>query len=322
MAIALGGALAVLLAWPGTGPTGQVLDLVGSAGTGVAVVGQEPAPTVSPPPVAAPLASSAAAPRPSAAAPLPSAAVTVPVHAPAAPLPERIFAAAPALLAIDGYDVPKLRYGESWGLRAPPVESLEGYVWPLAHPRLTLPFGPTVWGSRWVNGERFHDGADLATFCGDRIMAAHAGTVLAAGRHYDAWMGWIGDIQPYLTRLEQKNLWTTLPIVVVIDDGNGYRSVYAHFGRVIVKPGQEVKAGQLIGYEGMTGRASGCHLHYGLFSPWEWAPMEIRADVVKRMKLPKAEIARIDPLQVLPPRAGINAPATPKPSEPAPTAAP
>jgi murein DD-endopeptidase MepM/ murein hydrolase activator NlpD len=315
VALALAGAVAVLLAWPGTGPTGQVLDLVGSgtAGAGGAVIGQEPVSTASPPPVVAPLASAAVAPLPSApAAPLPGAVAPLPSAAAAAPDP--MPAAAPALLATDHDDVPKLRFGESWGLRAPPLESLKGYGWPLAHPRLTLPFGPTVWGSRWVNGERFHDGVDLATFCGDRIVAAHAGSVLAAGRHYDAFMGWIGDIGPYLKRVEQKSLWVTLPIVVVIDDGNGYRSVYAHFGRVIVKPGQQVKAGQLIGYEGMTGRASGCHLHYGLFSPWEWAPMAIRADVVKRMKLPSAEIARIDPLQVLPPKAGINAPPDPAPS--------
>ena len=223
-----------------------------------------------------------------------------------------------ALLAIRGDSIPKLRFGEVWGGEAPPLESLTGYVWPLAHPRLTLPFGPTFWGTRVVDGERFHDGVDLATFCGDHIVAAHAGTVLAASRKFDAFMGWIGDLRPYLRRLDQLHLWGTLPIVVVIDDGNGYRSVYAHFSQVVVKPGQKVKAGQLVGYEGMTGRASGCHLHYDLFSPLEQAPMAIRPDVVKRMKLPKAEIARIDPLLVLPPRAGINAPAKPKPSAPAP----
>ena len=188
------------------------------------------------------------------------------------------------------------------------VSSLAGYEWPLAHPRLTLPFGPSPWGSRLVDGESFHDGVDLATFCGDRIRAAHAGTVIAAGRRYDAAMGWVGDLGPYLRRLDRKHLWWELPIVVVIDDGNGYRSVYAHFGRIVVARGDVVKAGDLLGYEGMTGRASGCHLHYGLFSPYETATFRIRPDVVRRMKLPREQIARVDPLLVMPPKAGINAP--------------
>jgi murein DD-endopeptidase MepM/ murein hydrolase activator NlpD len=200
--------------------------------------------------------------------------------------------------------------GPSAAPTAPPVETLTGYRWPLPRGRLTLPFGPSPWGSRIVEGEPFHDGVDLATFCGDRIVAAHAGKVLAAGRRYDQYMGWVGDIQPYLDRLEKKHLWSTLPIVVVIDDGNGYRSVYAHFGKVVVKKGKAVKAGQLIGYEGQTGRASGCHLHYGLFSPAEVATFGIDATVVKRMKLPDRQIARIDPMLVLGER--------PKPAKPSP----
>ena len=154
---------------------------------------------------------------------------------------------------------------------APPPETLTGYRWPLPHGRLTLPFGPTPWGSRVVDGEPFHDGIDLATFCGDRIVAAHDGDGpgrRAQGRPRHR----LGRRpEPYFTRLDKKHLWTTLPIVVVIDDGNGYRSIYAHFGKVVVKQGQTVKAGQLLGYEGRTGRASGCHLHYGLFSPAEVA---------------------------------------------------
>ena len=181
-----------------------------------------------------------------------------------------------------------------------PPESLTGYQWPLPNGRLTLPFGPSPWGSRIVDGEKFHDGVDLATFCGDRIVAAHSGTVLAAGRRYDRLVGWVGDLQPYLDRLDAKQLYSTLPIVVVIDDGNGYRSVYAHFGKIAVKKGESVEAGQLLGYEGMTGRASGCHLHYGLFSPLETATFGIDKAVVKRMKLPDREIARIDPMLVLP----------------------
>jgi murein DD-endopeptidase MepM/ murein hydrolase activator NlpD len=187
-------------------------------------------------------------------------------------------------------------------------ESLEAYRWPLPKGRLTLPFGPSPWGSRLVEGSAFHDGIDLATFCGDKVVAAHEGTVLAAGRHYDKFMGWIGDLGPYLRRLDRKKLWSTLPIVVVVDDGNGYRSIYAHFGKVVVKKGATVAAGDLLGYEGATGRASGCHLHYGLFSPLEPGRFEIEPDVAKRMKLPAAQVARIDPLLVLPRRSKDPAP--------------
>ena len=197
---------------------------------------------------------------------------------------------------------------------APALATLTGYRWPLPRGRLTLPFGPSPWGSRIVDGEPFHDGIDLATFCGDRIVAAHSGSVLAAGRKYDRFMGWVGDLQPYLDRLEKKHLWSTLPIVVVIDDGNGYRSVYAHFGKVVVKKGRTVKAGQLLGYEGRTGRASGCHLHYGLFSPSEIATFGIEKSVVKRMKLPDRQIARIDPMLVIGER--------PKAPKPKPSASP
>ncbi len=153
-----------------------------------------------------------------------------------------------------------------------PPETLVGYRSPLPHGRLTLPFGPSPCGSRLVEGKAFHDGVDLATFCGDHIKAAHAGTVLAAGRRFDTEIGWVGNLKPYFTRLDRKHLWRTLPITIVIDDGNGYRSIYAHFSKVVVKKGQTVKAGQFLGYEGMTGRASGCHLHYGLFSPLETPP--------------------------------------------------
>ena len=134
-------------------------------------------------------------------------------------------------------------------------------------------------------------------------MAAHDGVVLAASRHYD--QPWAGSATStrYFARLDAKKLWTTLPIVVVIDDGNGYRSMYAHFGKVVVKRGQRVKAGDFLGYEGRTGRASGCHLHYGLFSPVETGDDPDRA---RRRQADEAARAprslRVDPLLVLPPR--------------------
>ncbi len=207
---------------------------------------------------------------------------------------------------------------------APPVAALTGYQWPLPNGRLTLPFGPSAWGSRIVDGEKFHDGLDLATFCGDRVVAAHDGVVLAASRRFDSQIGWLGDLKPYVARLDRKQLWSTLPIVVVIDDGNGYRSIYAHFSKVVVKRGDLVKAGDFLGYEGMTGRASGCHVHYGLFSPLEAATFGIDPVLVGKMKVPTAQIARIDPLLVLPPRpqdqpsmspdASAGASASPSPS--------
>ena len=66
-------------------------------------------------------------------------------------------------------------------------------------------------------------------------------------------MGWVGDLGPYLRRLEQKNLWSTLPIVVVTDDGNGYRSMYAHFGRIVVKKGQTREGRPAAGLRGSHG---------------------------------------------------------------------
>ncbi len=190
-------------------------------------------------------------------------------------------------------------------LPAPPA-TLSGYVWPIAHPRLTLPFGPTDWGTRIVDGRLFHDGVDLATFCNDRIMAAHDGVVLAAGRHFDNYIGWVGSLDAYYRHIDTDHLWLDLPNVVIVDDGNGYRSIYAHMWKLTVKAGQHIRAGQLIGYEGMTGHATGCHLHYGLFSPAETATFGTEPKAIKTWHEPPAEIARIDPLLVLPYRKGIG----------------
>ena len=194
------------------------------------------------------------------------------------------------------------RRSQTWEAPPPPW-TLDGYVWPLPGGRITDTFGPSPWGSRVVDGQLFHDGIDIASYCGDRVVAAHAGVVLAAGRAFDTMIGWIGDLRPYLARLDEKKLRSTLPITVVIDDGNGYRSIYAHFYQVAVKPGKRVRAGQFLGYEGATGRATGCHLHYGLFAPHETATFAIEPSVVERMLVPRLQIARIDPLLVLPRRA-------------------
>jgi murein DD-endopeptidase MepM/ murein hydrolase activator NlpD len=183
---------------------------------------------------------------------------------------------------------------------APPASSLTGYQWPISVGRVTLPFKEIPGGEFSRNGKLLHDGVDMASFCGAPVSATHDGVVLAAGRHFDDFIGWVGDLGPYYKRLDANHLWNELPIVVVIDDGNGYRSMYAHFRDVTVKAGQHVQAGDLIGHEGATGHASGCHVHYGLFSPFETNLFGVRADIIRRMKVPTHEIARIDPLLVLP----------------------
>ncbi|MFO8054877.1 MAG: M23 family metallopeptidase [Bacteroidales bacterium] len=49
---------------------------------------------------------------------------------------------------------------------------------------------------------------------------------------------------------------------VVLDHGYGYKTVYAHMNKVIVRRGQHVKRGEIIGYVGNTGVSTGPHLHY------------------------------------------------------------
>lgn len=184
---------------------------------------------------------------------------------------------------------------------------LTGYQWPLDHARITNGFGPGRPGSFVADGKTMHDGIDLSTWCGDRIVAAHDGVVLVASRHHEAYVGWIGSLDAYRAR-NDENGWRGLAITVVIDDGNGYRSLYTHLGRAAVERGQTVEAGQFIGYEGSTGNSTGCHLHYALFSPLERETISLDPKVARKTRLPGTAVARIDPFLVLPPleEAGIT----------------
>jgi murein DD-endopeptidase MepM/ murein hydrolase activator NlpD len=49
---------------------------------------------------------------------------------------------------------------------------------------------------------------------------------------------------------------------VVLDNGNGVETCYAHMSGFAVMAGQTVIRGQVIGYVGMSGRTTGAHLHY------------------------------------------------------------
>ena len=85
---------------------------------------------------------------------------------------------------------------------------------------------------------RFHHGLDIAVNIGTKVYAPADGKVKFVGRQG----GW-GK-------------------VLKIDHGNGYRTVYAHLSRIVVKPGSEIKRGDLVAESGNSGRSSGPHLHY------------------------------------------------------------
>ena len=51
---------------------------------------------------------------------------------------------------------------------------------------------------------------------------------------------------------------------VTINHGDGFSSIYMHMTNYVVSAGQAVSAGQLIGYVGKTGVATGNHLHFGI----------------------------------------------------------
>lgn len=177
-------------------------------------------------------------------------------------------------------------------------ERLTGYGWPLRKGRITGFFAPRPEGFLVISGKRVHEGLDIASFCGDKVRAAHSGKVVAASWKAASQMGFGGSLGPFFTRVDRLGLARTLSISVVVDDGNGYRSVYSHLAEALVRPGQEVVAGDRIGLEGATGNATGCHLHYELIR-MDGAWMRVAADYVNRDRYPDRARARIDPLRVL-----------------------
>jgi murein DD-endopeptidase MepM/ murein hydrolase activator NlpD len=191
------------------------------------------------------------------------------------------------------------RWSRDLGPTAP--EYLTGYRWPVTHARITNGYGAGHPGNELIDGQMAHEGLDISSFCGGHVVAAHDGVVLAAGRHYEQFVGWVGDLAPYRERLDTAHAWGRLAIAVVVDDGNGYRSIYLHLNLATIKAGERVRAGQMLGYQGSTGEATGCHLHYALFSPLERQTIRLDPKVAAQTKLPSLKVARIDPLLVLPP---------------------
>lgn len=110
------------------------------------------------------------------------------------------------------------------------LEKIEEKAWayPLPDARVISPYG----------GARRHSGVDLKTKPNDEIYAAFDGVVVASGPYY----GYGNCIR--------------------IKHAYGLETLYSHQSKNMVKKGDKVKAGQVIGLTGRTGRATTEHLHF------------------------------------------------------------
>lgn len=99
---------------------------------------------------------------------------------------------------------------------------------------------PIVGGMR-TQGVHGYNAVDLAASVGTPIIASAAGDIIVSREG-----GWNGGYGSY----------------VVVKHDNGTQTLYAHTSSVIVGVGQSVVQGQVIGYVGQTGRATGPHVHF------------------------------------------------------------
>jgi murein DD-endopeptidase MepM/ murein hydrolase activator NlpD len=129
------------------------------------------------------------------------------------------------------------------------------FQWPIAGTiRITQYFGNTPFSQ--VHASLYsghgHDGLDIAAPIGTPVHAALTGTVLATG-NTDAYHGTSG------AQCYSFGKW------VMLKHANGLNTMYAHLSQIDVTPGQAVSTGDVIGYSGETGYATGPHLHFGVY---------------------------------------------------------
>jgi murein DD-endopeptidase MepM/ murein hydrolase activator NlpD len=123
------------------------------------------------------------------------------------------------------------------GREAPPENAGApgSFSWPVSGP-ITSPFG--LRSNPFGTGLEMHPGIDIGAPMGATIAAASGGRVIFAGSY-----GGYGN-------------------AVIIDHGGATSTLYGHCSQIFVADGQDVQRGQAIGAVGMTGRATGPHLHF------------------------------------------------------------
>lgn len=123
-------------------------------------------------------------------------------------------------------------------IAATPVTAAAATTWWYPHTTRWLVRSPFGYRVHPVTGHRsFHDGVDLGSDHNTPIFAMRSGTVKIAGVS-----GGFGNY-------------------VLLEHADGYETGYGHQNSIVVKVGQSVSAGTLLGYVGSTGVSTGDHLH-------------------------------------------------------------
>ncbi len=113
--------------------------------------------------------------------------------------------------------------------------NLTAFIRPVSG-KVTSPFGKRA--DPFTHKEKFHKGIDIACEIGTPVVAAASGTIEFVG-----WKSGYGK-------------------TVIIDHGNGYKTLYGHLSNYSIAKGAKVKQGSKIALSGDTGRSTGPHLHF------------------------------------------------------------
>lgn len=120
--------------------------------------------------------------------------------------------------------------------------------WPLDNVKVTQYFGNTEFARSGAYSGKGHNGIDFRAPIGTFIKAALSGTVEGTGNSDE-----VRGCYSY-------GKW------VLIKHGNGLSTLYAHLSQINVKKGEQVGTGEVIGYSGNTGYATGPHLHFSVYA--------------------------------------------------------
>jgi murein DD-endopeptidase MepM/ murein hydrolase activator NlpD len=131
-----------------------------------------------------------------------------------------------------------------------PTKGSSVFQWPLEKIVITQYFGYTKFAlqNQGVYKNNMHNGVDLGAPTGTKIFAPLSGTVRMAANT---------DLVPGCYSWGQWAL---------VDHPNGLSTLYAHMSSTAVTPGQQLNTGDLIGFVGATGYATGPHLHFTVYA--------------------------------------------------------